>query len=197
MKSLATDILDRLLNVLPKTDYCPLHEPSFQGNEYKYVKNCIDASYISSVGKYVDAFEDLLADYCGSKYAVAMVNGTTALFMALKLADIQSDDEVLVPNLTFVATANAVRHCHAIPHFVDSEQTSLGINPEKLDTYLSEICDIRQGICKTYHLILIEDAAESLGSLYKGQHTGTFGVCTVLSFNGNKTITTSGGPCRS
>lgn len=201
-----------------------LHEPCFAGNEWQYLKECLDSSYVSSVGKFVDRFERELADYVGSKRAVAVVNGTAALHIALKLAGVGPNDEVLVPALTFVATANAVTYCGAVPHFVDSEEKTLGIHASKLRDYLVHQTEQRLGACINRHtgrviramvpmhtfghpadidgllsvasefnITLVEDAAESLGSYYHGRHTGTFGQTGVLSFNGNKTITTGGG----
>ncbi|MBM9547651.1 LegC family aminotransferase [Leptospira sp. 201903074] len=201
-----------------------LHEPEFSGNEWNYLKECLDTGFVSSVGKFVDRFERELASYTGSKYAVAVVNGTSALHIALKLAGVLPGDEVLIPSLTFVATANAVSYCGAIPHFVESESAQLGIDPLALREYLKSITEIRNGqtvnratnrviraivpmhtfghpgllselvaLAKDYHLAFVEDAAESLGSYYFGKHTGTFGQFGVLSFNGNKTITTGGG----
>jgi aminotransferase in exopolysaccharide biosynthesis len=201
-----------------------LHEPNFDGNEWLYIKECLDSTFVSSVGKFVDRFESDLAKFTGSKFAVAVVNGTSALHIALKLAGVRSDDEVLVPTLTFVATANAVVYCNATPHFVDSDITTLGIDPVKLDDYLINHTEQRSGYCfnrKTgkviramvpmhtfghpvaldellaiahkFNIVLVEDAAESLGSYYDGKHTGTFGLLGTLSFNGNKTITTGGG----
>jgi aminotransferase in exopolysaccharide biosynthesis len=201
-----------------------LHEPCFNGNEWVYLKECLDSTFVSSVGKFVDRFEDDLANFTGAKRAIAVVNGTAALHVALRLAGTEAGDEVLLPALTFIATANAVSYCQAIPHFVDSEERTLGIDPFALREYLSIIAEIRNGQCvnrKTgrviramvpmhtfghpvdidallaiaydYHLKLIEDAAESLGSTVAGRHTGTFGLMGTLSFNGNKTITTGGG----
>ena len=201
-----------------------LHEPCFQGNENAYVKECIDTGWVSSVGKFVDRFEEELAAYTGVQRAVAVSNGTAALHMALLLAGVKADDEVLVPALTFVATANAVSYLGAFPHFVDSEETTLGLDAEKLDRYLSVIGIQRDGhtfnkatgrrisvilpmhtfghpadldaliaVAEKYRLTLVEDAAESIGSVYKGRHTGNFGKIAALSFNGNKTITTGGG----
>ncbi len=201
-----------------------LHEPSFAGNEWRYLKECLDSTFVSSVGKFVDRFEHDLAQYTGAKYAVATVNGTAALHIALKLAGVIQGDEVLIPALTFVATANAVAYCNAFPHFVDSEESTLGIDVAKLRSYLLENTRILEGLCvnnlsgrviraivpmhtfghpgdmdnlidlaSEFHLVLVEDAAESLGSAYKGKQTGTFGRLGVLSFNGNKTITTGGG----
>lgn len=202
----------------------PLHEPLFVGNEWEYVKSCIDSGWVSSVGEYVSLFEKKIADFTGIPYVVAVVNGTAALHVALILAGVQPGDEVLVPSLTFVATANAVAYCGATPHFVDCNQKDLGIDIAKLEHSLSESTIIKNGICinkntqkpikavipvhvfghpmdldglqticEKYHLTLIEDASESLGSYYKDLHTGQFGKIGVLSFNGNKIITTGGG----
>jgi perosamine synthetase len=201
-----------------------LHEPSFEGNEWLYLKECLDSSFVSSVGKFVDRFEDQLQRFTGAKHAISVVNGTAALQIALKLAGVQSNDEVLVPALTFVATVNAVTYCNAIPHFVDSEETTLGIDTLKLRDYLQRNTSQHSGKCinnftgrairalvpmhtfghpsdidgllaiaNDFNIILVEDSAESLGSFYSGQHTGTFGLLGTLSFNGNKTITTGGG----
>ena len=201
-----------------------LHEPSFDGNEWNYLKECLDSNYVSSVGKFVDQFELSLANYTGAKYSISVVNGTSALQIALKLAGVNSGEEVLLPALTFVATANAVSYLGAIPHFVDSEESTLGIDVVKLREYLNVNTEKQSGLCinkftkrviralvpmhtfghpsdleqllsiaRDFNLVLVEDAAESLGSFYKGQHTGTFGLLGTLSFNGNKTITTGGG----
>lgn len=202
----------------------PLHEPSFGGNEWVYVKECLDTGWVSSVGKFVDRLEQQLADYTGVRRAVAVVNGTAALQVCLKLVGVEQGDEVLIPTLTFIATANAVSYCGAVPHFVDSDETTLGLDPQKLGLYLQEIAEIcpagcfnkKTGrrikavlpmhtfghpvdldplveICRRYQLELVEDAAESLGSYYKGRHTGNWGKVSALSFNGNKIITTGGG----
>jgi perosamine synthetase len=197
-----------------------LHEPSFLGNEWSYLKECLDSTFVSSVGKFVDRFELDLAAFTGAKHAVAVVNGTAALH----IAGVQANDEVLIPALTFVATANAVTYCGAIPHLVDSDVVDLGLDALKLRDYLRNRTEQRQGQCvnretgrviralvpmhtfghpvdlegviavaSDFNLTLVEDAAESLGSYYGGRHTGTFGKLGVLSFNGNKTITTGGG----
>jgi len=179
---------------------------------------------VSSVGTYVDKFERMLEQYTGARHAVAVVNGTAGLHIALKLAGVMPGDEVLVPALTFVASANAVTYCGASPHFVDSEEATLGIDPDKLREYLKNTTEQRSGACfnkktgkvirvilpmhtfghpvrleellkvaRDFYINLVEDAAESIGSLYHDKHTGTFGLLGVLSFNGNKTITTGGG----
>jgi perosamine synthetase len=201
-----------------------LHEPFFCGNEWQYVKECLDTNWVSSSGKFVEAFEKKLAEFTGVRRAFAVVNGTAALHISLKLAGVEAGNEVLVPDLTFVATANAVVYCGAVPHFVDSEERTLGIDPRMLDRYLKDITEFHGDmcvnkntgrtikalvamhtfghpvdiealleICNKYHLTLIEDAAEALGSYYKSRHVGNWGQFSVLSFNGNKTITTGGG----
>ena len=206
------------------TQFIPLHEPRFRKNESRYVQECLESTFVSSVGQFVDRFEASLAEYTESRFAVAVVNGTCALQVALQLAGVQRDDEVLVPTLSFVATANAVHYCGAVPHFVDSDEETLGMDPEALEEWLQQVAEPTQGvfrnrqtgrrlralvpmhtfghpcdmegllkIAQDYRLELVEDAAESLGSYYHGQHTGTFGRLGTLSFNGNKTITTGGG----
>jgi len=202
----------------------PLHEPRFCGNEWTYVKECLDSTWVSSAGNFVDRFEADLAAYTGSKYVVAVVNGTAALQVALQLAGVKPGEEVIVPALTFVATANAVVYCRATPHFADSEERTLGLDPRALREHLQDTTEIRNGLCvnrstgcviralvpmhtfghpvdmdgvmsvaRDFRLMLVEDAAESLGSTFNGRHTGTFGLVGTLSFNGNKTITTGGG----
>lgn len=204
--------------------HAALHEPVFAGNEWAYVKECLDTGWVSSVGKFVDRFEAELAAFTGVRHAVAAVNGTAALHMCLKLVGVQADDEVLIPSLTFVATANAVAYCGAVPHFVDSEWNTLGVDPAKLERHLASIAEIREGGCynrvtgrrmkalvpmhtfghpaemdsiaavaEKFGIALVEDAAESMGSYYKGKHTGSWGKVSALSFNGNKVITTGGG----
>lgn len=205
-------------------DAVVLHEPRFAGREWEYIKECLDSTFVSSVGKFVDRFEAELAVYTGAKHAIAVVNGTAALHVALRLVGVQANDEVLVPALTFIATVNAISYCNAVPHFVDSEERSLGVDPLALRSYLNTHTEQRSGLCfnrdsgrviralvpmhtfghpvqldellavaHDFNLVLVEDAAESLGSFYHGQHTGTFGRLGILSFNGNKTITTGGG----
>lgn len=218
-------VLEALQSVLPSDKgFIPLHEPTFAGNEWHYVKECLDSGWVSSVGKFVDRFEAELAEYTGVKSAVAVVNGTAALHICLLLCGVKTNDEVLIPALTFVATANAVSYCAAIPHLVDSDEGTLGVDPRKLERHLADIAVLRNDgcynrltgrrikalvpmhafghpsdldplveICRHFRIALIEDAAESLGSFYKGRHTGHWGVLSALSFNGNKTITTGGG----
>lgn len=141
-------IVSALRRVLPDQNRnYSLHEPTFRGNEWSYVKECLDTTFVSSIGKYVDRFESELAAYTGAKYAIAVVNGTAALHIALHLAGVRSGDEVLVPTLSFVATANAVVYCNATPHFVDSETKTLGIDPGKLREYLAFVSEKRGGLC--------------------------------------------------
>jgi aminotransferase in exopolysaccharide biosynthesis len=204
--------------------FIPLHEPVFLGNERKYVNECIDSTFVSSVGKFVDQFEQKIAQYTGAKYAVAAVNGTAALHIALILRGVGRGDEVLTQPLSFVATSNAIKYTGADPVFVDVDRDTLGLSPEKLDFFLKRNAYQKEGytynknsqkpiqacvpmhtyghpcrideimqICQRYNITVIEDAAESLGSFYKKKHTGTFGEIGILSFNGNKIITTGGG----
>lgn len=218
-------VLNAIKSALPPGHvFLPLHEPNFNGNEWAYVKECLDTGWVSSVGKFVDRFEEELAAYTGVKRAIAVVNGTSALHVCLLLAGVRGGNEVLMPTFTFIATANAISYCGAIPHFVDSEESTLGVDPYKLKIYLEEITEQRPDgcynrltgrrikaivpmhtfghpvdldplveICQRFKITLIEDAAESLGSFYKGRHTGQWGLLSALSFNGNKTITTGGG----
>jgi aminotransferase in exopolysaccharide biosynthesis len=205
-------------------EFIPLHAPVFRGNEKKYLTDCIDTTFVSSVGKYVDRFEQMCAEYTGAKYAVAAVNGTAALHVALKLSNVGPEDEVLTQALTFVATANAISYTGAQPVFIDVDRDRMGLSPAALRSFLTTHAEVKDGacinthtgrtikacipmhtfgipcrideiqkICREYNIVLIEDAAESLGSFYKGQHTGTFGAFGTLSFNGNKTITCGGG----
>jgi perosamine synthetase len=215
-------LIDALHSFLPEKAL--LHEPEIGGNEWAYVKECLDTGWVSSVGSYVDRFEAMLAEITGAKQAIATVNGTAALHACLVLAGVKPGDEVIIPSLTFVATANAVAYCGAIPHFADCEEKTLGLDPAKLARHLDEIATLKGGqclnkktgrpiravvpmhtfghpvdldplieTCQRFGLVMVEDAAESLGSYYKGRHTGTFGRLASLSFNGNKIVTTGGG----
>jgi perosamine synthetase len=201
-----------------------LHEPEFAGREWDYVKDCLDTGWVSSVGAYVDRIEREIADFTGCKHAIATSNGTSALHICLLLAGVDVGDEVLVPALTFIATANAVSYIRAVPHFVESEAVSLGVDAGKLEAHLRQTAEIVDDKCvnrftgapikalvvmhvfghpsdldalvdlaQRWKLVLIEDAAESLGSYYHGRHTGNFGRISALSFNGNKIVTTGGG----
>ena len=207
-----------------ESKFIPLHEPRFVGNEKEYVLDAIDSTFVSSVGVYVDRFEKMMCDITGAKYAIATVNGTNSLHLALLMAGVENEDEVLTQPLTFIATANAISYANATPHFVDVDKETLGLSPSKLKMYLNQIAEVRKGkcynkytgkriaacvpmhtfglplhieelvsVCSEYHIPVVEDAAESLGSTYKNKHTGTFGLLGVFSFNGNKTVTAGGG----
>ncbi len=212
------------IKVATNRETSALHEPYLKGNEWTYLKDCLDSTFVSSVGKYVDRFESDLEKFTGARHAIAVVNGTAALHISLLQAGVKAGDEVLIPALTFVATANAVSYCGATPHLVDSEYTSLGLDPVALREYLNLKTEFRNKQCinketgkiiraivpmhtfghpvniegiisvaQDFNLVLVEDAAESLGSTVGGKHTGTFGLMGALSFNGNKIITTGGG----
>jgi len=206
-------------------DFIPLHVPQFRGNEKEYLLDTIDSTFVSSVGAYVDKFEERVAEYTGAKHAIATVNGTSALHVALKLAGVEPNTEVITQSLTFVATCNAIRYCQADPVFVDVDMETMGLSPDSLAAFMDEYAELRDDgccwnkisnkkimaclpmhtfglpvrldeitkICQQYHIALVEDAAESLGSYYKGKHTGILGKTAAISFNGNKIITTGGG----
>ncbi|MBW6489240.1 LegC family aminotransferase [Sulfurimonas sp.] len=220
------NIVDFIQKTFNTAEFIPLHEPRFIGNEKKYLNDCIDSTFVSSVGKYVDTFEKEFAKTVGSKYAVATVNGTAALHISLLLADVKSSDEVITQPLTFIATCNAISYCGAKPVFVDVDLETMGMSPASLENFLKENCEIKNNvcinkitdktikacvpmhtfghpckideikeICDAWHIALVEDAAESLGSYYRERHTGTFGLLGAISFNGNKIITSGGGGC--
>lgn len=201
-----------------------LHEPWFLGREVELVTEAIRSTYVSTIGQFVTRFEGMVQEYTGSKYAVAVVNGTSALHTSLLLTGLRENEEVIIPGLTFIATANAVLYCKGVPHFADVSSKTLGIDSSKLEIYLNEIAEAKGGRCwnkrtgrvihsivpmhtlgipvdldplielaERWNLKVIEDAAESLGTYYKGKHTGTIGLIGVLSFNGNKVVTSGGG----
>jgi len=206
-------------------EFIALHEPKFIGNEKNYLNECIDSTFVSSVGKYVDFFEERVAAYVGAKYAIATSNGTSALHVALDLLGVNEKCEVITQALSFVATVNAISYCNASPIFLDVSKKTMGLSAKALEKFLSKktymdnngncvnkkskkiikacvpmhtfghACEIDKivQLCEQYHIEVIEDAAESLGSFYKKRHTGTFGKLGVFSFNGNKIITTGGG----
>lgn len=274
-------VIDFIRSLYPNRDNIPLHEPYFGGQEKKYLSECVDSTFVSSVGKYVDQFEEMIRDFTGARYAVATVNGTAALHVALKLAGVRPGDLVITQPLTFIATCNAISYCGAEPVFVDIDRDTLGMSPESLEAWLSANTVIDNGacyylpridanemtrmntnkaheqgkksvdepnarnaqnnqplsqisdnplkiirdlslvnnsgkqrisacvpmhtfghpcridriveICSHYQIPVVEDSAESLGSYYGKQHTGTNGKLGILSFNGNKTVTTGGG----
>ena len=205
--------------------FIPLHEPRFIGKEKEFVSQTIDSTFVSSVGQYVNQFEEDIAKYTGSKRAIAIVNGTSALHLSMLMAGVKPGDYVITQALTFVATCNAIHYCQAEPILIDVDKKTLGLSPIALEAWLEEnafvdtdqVCKLKNSkraikacipmhtfghpveidtlasICKVWKLAMIEDAAESLGSLFKDTHTGTFGLMGTLSFNGNKIITTGGG----
>lgn len=216
-----TDFIHQLFRT---EETVPLHAPLFIGNEKKYLEECIDTTFVSSVGKFVDRFEADMAAYTGARKAVVCVSGTNALHMAMMLAGVERDDEVLTQALTFIATCNAISYIGAHPVFIDVDMETLGLSPKAVKDWLVKNAEVKNGtcynkhsgrrvkacvpmhtfghpvkidelaaVCEEWHLELVEDAAESIGSLYKGRHTGTFGKVGAISFNGNKTITTGGG----
>ena len=220
------EFLAVLKSVLGESGSSPiaLHEPNIGQRENELVSKCLASGWVSSVGEYISEFEQGLAKFTNSKHAIAVVNGTAALHVALHSVGVKPGDEVLVPTLSFVATANAVSHCGAIPHFVDSDPETLGLDPLALREHLRANASLRDGelhntstgrrisavvpmhtfghpmqiealidVAKEFNLVVVEDAAESIGSYVGTTHTGTFGRCGSLSFNGNKTITTGGG----
>jgi perosamine synthetase len=191
-----------------------LHEPWFRGNEWTYVRECIDTGWVSTAGAYVGRFEALLAGATAAAHAVATVNGTAALHLALHALGVGRGDAVICPALTFVATANAVAMCGATPVFVDSDPATLGLDPAKLERFLADRpggaarvaaivpvhifghpadMDAIRGIAARHGIPVIEDATEALGSRYRGRACGAIGAIGVLSFNGNKIVTTGGG----
>ena len=217
-------LVEFIRNIYNTEDFIPLHPAVFRGNEKKYLNECIDTTFVSSVGKFVDKFEDMIAKYTGAAAAVVCVNGTNALYIAMKLAGVERGDEVLTQALTFIATCNAISYLGAHPVFIDVDKDTLGLSPTAVRSWLENNTELINGerynknskrrvkccvpmhtfghpmridelveICKEYSIELVEDAAESIGSFYKGKHTGTFGKIGAISFNGNKTITTGGG----
>lgn len=217
-------IVDYIHKLYNNQEFVPLSVPKFIGNERKYLNECIDTTFVSSVGKFVDRFEQDMANYTGAKRAVVCVSGTNALHMSLMLVGVERGDEVLTQALTFVATCNALSYIEAYPVFIDVDLDTLGLSPVAVKSWLEANGEVKDGQCynkKTgrrvkacvpmhtfghpvhldelievlneWHIELVEDAAESIGSFYKGRHTGTFGKVGAISFNGNKTITTGGG----
>ncbi|MGE4497488.1 MAG: LegC family aminotransferase [Deferribacterales bacterium] len=209
----------------PYKDFIALHEPVLGEEEKKYLCECVDSGFVSSVGSFVNLFERRVAEFCGASFAVATVNGTSALHCALKLCGVGQGDEVITQALTFVATANAISYCGARPVFVDINKDNMGLSAESLEEFLSinavknndgscvnkltgrriSAClpmhtfglpaDMEQivNICDKYNIPVVEDSAESMGSFIGKKHTGLFGKVGILSFNGNKIITTGGG----
>ena len=220
------DVINFIKSIYGNNKFIPLHEPRFFGNEKKYLEECIDSTYVSSVGKFVDQFEDRIAKYTGAKYAVATNNGTSAIHISLILANVDQNCEVITQAINFVASCNAISYCNASPIFIDVDRDTMGLSPSALKFFLDNNTTVKnkqcinnrtskvikacipmhsyghpcrieeiKKICDEYNIFLIEDAAESVGSLYKGRHTGTFGQLAAMSFNGNKIVTAGGGGC--
>jgi perosamine synthetase len=218
------EVVDYIKLLYPKKDFIPLHEPLFVGNDKEYVMDAINSTFVSSVGKYVDRFEDMIKEYTQAKFAIATVNGTAALHMCLIAGGVKRDDLVITQPLSFIATCNAINYIGAEPLFIDVSKKTLGLSAEKLEEFLVDKTEIKNGgcfhketgkrlsacvpmhtfghpvevdkinaLCEKYHVTLIEDAAESIGSFYNNKHTGTTGKLAAFSFNGNKTITCGGG----
>lgn len=217
-------LISFIKGVYGTSDFVPLSVPKFIGNEKKYLEECVDTTFVSSVGKFVDRFEEMVAEYTGAKKAVVCVSGTNALHMAMMLVGVERDDEVLTQALTFIATCNAISYIGAHPVFIDVDRDTMGLSPNSVKAWLEANAEIKNGVCynkstgrrikccvpmhtfghpvhidelvavcEEWYIELVEDAAESIGSFYKGRHTGTFGKVGAISFNGNKTITTGGG----
>lgn len=205
-------------------DFIPLHAPSFGGNEKDYVLETIDSTFVSSVGAFVDKFEDMMVSLTSTKKAIAVVNGTAGIQVALRLVGVQNGDEVITQALTFVATANAIAYNGASPIFLDVDLDTMGLSPRAVENFLNEHAELRDNccynkstgkkitaclpmhtfgfpvhldelkkVCDAWKIPIVEDAAESLGSEYKGQPTGSLGEIGVFSFNGNKIVTSGGG----
>ena len=205
-------------------EFVPLHEPVFAKKEHEYLKDCIDTTFVSSVGRYVDLFEKKIAEYCGIENSVVVVNGTCAINLAIKALNLPESSEIILPAITFVGTASAIVQSGCIPNFVDIEDETFGIDPIKLDEYLSKIvaftpegainkntknmisgiipvhifgyqCKIDEIllIAKKYKLKVIEDSAEAMGSKNNDIHLGLKGDLGIISFNGNKIITSGNG----
>jgi aminotransferase in exopolysaccharide biosynthesis len=218
------EIIDFIKLQYPNQDFIPLHAPLFNGNEKLYVLDTIDSTFVSSVGAYVDKFEIMMAELSKTQKAVAIVNGTSALQVALRLSGVQNGDEVLTQALTFIATINAIIYNGASPVFLDVDIDTMGLSPNAVQAFLEEYGELRDGvcynkktnkkiaacmpmhtfgfpvhldeliiICKKWNVSIVEDAAESIGSEYKGMPTGSFGKLGVFSFNGNKVVTSGGG----
>jgi len=220
------DVINFVRTLYGKEGNIPLHSPLFIGNEKKYLEECIDSTFVSSVGKFVEQLELKIAQYTGTNYAIATSSGTSALHISLLMSGVNQDDEVITQPITFIASCNAISYCGAKPIFIDIDKDTLGLSPAALQSFLERNTIVKgqkcinkntgniikacipmhtfghpcrvdeiKKICDNYKISLIEDAAESLGSFYKGQHTGTFGSLGTLSFNGNKIITAGGGGC--
>lgn len=217
-------VIKYIKNLYDTRDFIPLHVPKFLGKEKDYLMECIDTTFVSSVGKFVNHFEDQMTQITKTKRAIAVVNGTSGIQVSLRLVGVKSGDEVLTQALTFVATANAIIYNNAHPVFLDVDLDTMGLSPKAVSVFLENHGELREDgcynkktgrkisaclpmhtfgfpvhldelilICNTWRIPIVEDAAESLGSEYKGRPTGSFGELGVFSFNGNKIVTSGGG----
>lgn len=218
------ETISYIKDTFDSNEFIPLHKPRFIGNEKKYLLDTIDSTFVSSVGAYVDKFEVMMQEITHTKKAVAVVNGTAGIQVALRLVDVKANDEVLTQALTFVATANAIAYSNAKPVFLDVDLDTMGLSPIAVSNFLEEYGELKADgcynkktgnriaaclpmhtfgfplridelieICKKWNIPVVEDAAESLGSEFKGKPTGSFGDLGVFSFNGNKIVTCGGG----
>lgn len=207
-------------------EFIPLHVPKFIGNEKFFLNECIDSTFVSSVGSYVNLFEKKMSAITETSNSVAIVNGTASLQVSLRLLGVKENDEVITQALTFVATANAISYNNAIPIFLDVDLDTMGLSPNAVNSFLEENAELRNGecynkitgrrisacmpmhtfgfpvhieellfICNKWKIPILEDAAEALGSTYKGKPVGSFGKLAAFSFNGNKIVTCGGGGC--
>lgn len=222
--SLTSKTVSFIQNQFNSKDFIPLHTPYFGGNEKKYLLDTIDSTFVSSVGSYVNRIEELMSSITSSKKAVAVVNGTAGIQIALKLVGVKEGDEVITQALTFVATANAIVYNGARPIFLDVDLDTMGLSPNAVQKFLSEYAELKENecynktsgkkisaclpmhtfgfpvqleelkkVCDEWCIPIVEDAAEALGSEYKGKPVGSFGEMGVFSFNGNKIVTCGGG----
>jgi aminotransferase in exopolysaccharide biosynthesis len=218
------EIISGIRQFFPNEDKIALHQPFFGGNEKKYLNECIDTTFVSSVGPFVDRVEKDILNFSGTAYAVAVVNGTAGLQVALQLVGVDKGDEVITQALSFIATSNAIHFAGAKPVYIDVDYDSMGMSPKSLSIFLEKNAEIKNGscfnkasgnriaaclpmhtfgfpciidelvdICNHWNIPLVEDAAEALGSEYKGRKVGSFGKLAVFSFNGNKIVTSGGG----
>jgi perosamine synthetase len=222
-KIISSEIVDSIKKISKKKKIM-LHEPLILKDDFLQVKKCLQSASVSTASRYTIKFEQQISRYTKSKYSIALINGTAALQIAIKTLNIKKNEEILIPNLNYIASTNATLYCGAIPHFIDIELENFGVNVEKLKEYIQKKCELKNNhlinkttkrvikaiipthifgsacnidklliLCKEFKLKVIEDASECLGSFYKDKHLGTFGDIGVLSFNGNKIITTGGG----
>ena len=219
-----TNIIKKVIKKISKGKKISLHEPYLDISDIKSVKECIQSGYVSTAGKVINKFEDKIKKFTKSKNVIATVNGTAAIHVALQALGVKKNDEILMPSLNYIANVNASCYLGCIPHFIDVEKDTMGIDPEKLEKYLNKITFKKKNhifnkktkrkisgiigvhlfgnsfkikevskIAKKFNLFLLEDAAEAVGSFFEKKHLGTFGNVGVLSFNGNKIITSAGG----